>query len=173
MYGRLWNCAVTKPKSDFLALLKTLLTHKVDFIVVGGVCAVLHGAPISTFDLDLVHSRMPSNIERLMTALESLDAHYRGRGRQKVRPGVSHLSSPGHQLLMTEAGPLDLLGVIGKSHGYDELLAHTIEMEIGSGLTIHLLDLQTLIKIKKETARDKDKAVLAILRRTLEEKSKT
>ena len=90
-----------------------------------------------------------------------------------MRPGVSHLSSPGHQLLMTEAGPLDLLGVIGKGYGYNELLEHTGEMEVGAGVTIRLLDLETLIKVKKETARDKDKAVLAILRRTLEEKSKT
>ena len=162
-----------KPKSDFLALLKTLLAYKVDFIVVGGVCAVLHGAPISTFDLDLVHSRTPNNIERLMTALESLDAHYRGRAGRKMKPGRSHLSSPGHQLLMTQAGPLDLLGIIGKGHGYQELLTHTMEMELGNGLTIRLLDLQTLIKIKEETARDKDKAVMAILRRTLEEKSRT
>jgi hypothetical protein len=100
---------MTKPKSNFLAILKTLTERQVDFIVVGGVCAVLHGAPISTFDLDLVHSREPNNIDRLMAVLEGLDAHYRGKGARKMRPGVSHLSSPGHQLLMTEAGPLDLL----------------------------------------------------------------
>ena len=90
-----------------------------------------------------------------------------------MRPGVSHLSSPGHQLLMTKAGPLDLLGVIGKSSGYNELLEYTIQMEVGSGLPVRLLDLETLIKVKEETARDRDKAVLPILRRTLEEKSKT
>jgi hypothetical protein len=164
---------VTKPKSDFLALLKTLLNFKVDFIVVGGVCAVLHGAPVSTFGLDLGHSRAPDNIERLMMALESLDAHYRGRGGRRLRPDASHLSSPGYQLLMTEAGPLDLLGILGKGHGYQELMTHTLEMKVGSGLTVRLLDLQTLIEIKEETARDKDKAVLAVLGRTLEEKSKT
>ena len=63
---------MTKPKPDFLAILKTLAEYKVDFIVVGGVCAVLHGAPVSTFDLGLVHSRTPDNIDRLMSALESL-----------------------------------------------------------------------------------------------------
>ena len=48
-----------KPKPDFLAILQTLVVHRVDFVVVGGICAVLHGAPIATFDLDLVHSRHP------------------------------------------------------------------------------------------------------------------
>ena len=37
--------------SDFLEILRTLSEYKVDFIVVGGVCAVLHGAPMTTFDL--------------------------------------------------------------------------------------------------------------------------
>lgn len=37
-----------------------LAGHGVDFIVVGGVAAVLGGAPISTFDLDIVHARDPT-----------------------------------------------------------------------------------------------------------------
>jgi hypothetical protein len=49
----------------------------VDFIVVGGVGAVLQGAPISTFDLDRVHPRTRKNVDRLMVALELLDARYR------------------------------------------------------------------------------------------------
>jgi hypothetical protein len=44
------------PATDFLAVIRALGEHRVDFIVVGGVAAVLAGAPISTFDLDLVHS---------------------------------------------------------------------------------------------------------------------
>ena len=72
-----------KPKPNFLEILKVLKEYQVEFIVVGGVCAVLHGAPISTFDLDLVHSRAPNNIDRLMVALKNLNAHYRGRGHRK------------------------------------------------------------------------------------------
>jgi len=41
----------------------------VDFIIVGGVSAVLQGAPVTTFDLDLVHSREAENITRLLSAL--------------------------------------------------------------------------------------------------------
>lgn len=46
-----------------------------DFLVVGGICAVLHGAPIATFDLDWVHSRHPDNIQLPMAALEALEGH--------------------------------------------------------------------------------------------------
>lgn len=55
-------------------LLRLLMRHRVDFIVVGGVAAVAQGAPVNTFDLDLVHSRAPENIERLLGALRERDA---------------------------------------------------------------------------------------------------
>lgn len=162
----------TRPKPDFLEILKTLREHRVDFIVVGGVCAVLHGAPVSTFDLDLVHSRAEDNIERLLAVLEQLQARYRTSSAKTLRPARSHLSSAGHQLLMTCFGPLDLLGEIGAAHGYDELVRQTVEVEVGGDLKVKVLNLPTLIQVKEETAGDKDRAVLAILRRTLEEKSK-
>ena len=162
---------MTNPIPDFLKILKILSRHKVDFIIVGGVCAVLHGAPMTTFDLDLVHSRLKDNLERLMSALKELDAYYRGRGKQRLTPGLSHLSSPGHQLLMTKAGPLDLLGTIGTDHSYNDLLQHTIELEV-SDLRLRVLDLETLIEVKKETISEKDKAIIPILQHTLEEKLK-
>jgi hypothetical protein len=143
----------------------------VEFIVVGGVSAVLHGAPITTYDLDLVHSRTPENISRLLAVLGELDAFYRGRGDQRVRPDAEHLASPGHQLLMTRYGPLDLLGTIGADHDYEDLLKHSVEYEL-RGIAFRVLDLETLINVKKEAGFEKDRAVLPILRRVLEEKLK-
>ncbi len=140
--------------------------------MVGGVCAVLHGAPVATFDLDVVHSRSPENVARLLKALESLEAHYRLSPEKKVRPTGSHLSSAVHQLLMTRFGPLDVLGLIGAGHEYSDLARHTVEMRIDEQLTVQVLDLETLIETKRETAGEKDLAVLAILRRVLEEKSR-
>ena len=73
---------------------------------------------------------------------------------------------------MTSAGPLDLLGIIGKDRGYLDLLGRTAEMQVGS-MKVRVLNLETLIRTKEEAGREKDLAVLTILRRTLEEKSKT
>jgi hypothetical protein len=160
------------PTFDFLDILQTFAEHKVDCIVVGGVCAVLHGAPVHTFDLDLVHSRAPENLDRLAQALQELDAYFREHGERRLRPNRSHLASPGHQLLMTRAGPLDLLGTIGNDRGYEELLPHTLAMKVRDDVQARLLDLATLIVIKEQTGRDRDQATLPILRRTLEEKEK-
>jgi hypothetical protein len=159
------------PTFDFQLVLQTLAEYQVDFIVIGGVCAVLHGAPITTFDLDLVHSREPDNLERLLEALQELDAISREQPERRLRPGLSHLASPEHQLLLTSAGPVDLLGTINDGRGYAELLPHTVALQVRTDLQVRLLDLSTLIALKEAAGRDKDKAVLPVLRRTLEEKT--
>ena len=120
--------------------------HDVEFIVVGGVAAVLGGAPISTFDLDIVHRRTTENVSRLVDALAEIDARYRDPGGRAV----------------------DVLGQIGEGAGYDELLPDTID-GTSDGKQLHVLGLRRLIAEKERMNRDKDRAVLAILRRTLEE----
>lgn len=156
------------PRSRGSAILRQFRDHGVDFIVVGGVAAVLEGVPVNTFDLDVVPSRKPDNIGRLLRALDSLGAGY--RIRPELKPNESHLASPGHKLLTTRFGPLDVLGTIGRGRGYDDLLPHTHEVELDDGLRVRVLDLETLIAIKEEVAGEKDLAVLPIMRRTLEEK---
>jgi hypothetical protein len=159
------------PTPDYLALLRTLLEHGVDFIVVGGVAAVLHGAPIATFDLDVVHSRTAANVARVLRALDTLDACYRTIPGKRLRPDASHLSSPGHQLLMTRFGPLDLLGALTGGRGYEQLLPDAIEIAVGPDASVWTLSLPTLIEVKEQTAGEKDKAALPILRRTLSEQT--
>jgi hypothetical protein len=159
----------TLPTPEYRPLLQILADHRVDFLVVGGVAAVLHGAPIMTFDLDVVHSRNPANVGRLLTALASLDAH--ARGRPTLRPDATHLASPGHQLLMTRFGPLDVLGSVGAKRSYEDLVPFALPMALTPTLTVRVLRLDWLIRLKEETGGEKDRAVLPILRRTLEQKS--
>jgi len=154
-----------------LEILKVLTRHRVDFIVVGGVSAVLHGAPVTTFDLDVVHARNPENIARLSTALEELEAVYRVQPERQLRPDESHLASPGHQLLLTKFGPLDVLGMIGKSRTWEDLRGHARNMEIEPGMMLRVLDLETLIAVKEELGFPKDVAVLPVLRQALKERS--
>ena len=158
--------------TDFQEVLRILSTHKVDFIVVGGISAALHGAPVDTFDLDIVHSRDPGNIARLLKALEELEAEYRYTGGRKLKPAESHLASKGHQLLITRCGPVDVLGTIGNGLSYEDLLPHTSEMLVTDVLTARILNLETLIEIKERLGTDKDRAALPILKRTLEERNR-
>lgn len=131
----------------------------------------MHGAPVSTFDLDIVHSRSEDNLTRLKEALEDLDAYYRTRRDKRLIPDITHLASPGHQLLMTRFGPLDLLGAIGDGKSYEDLIEQTSKESL-ENMSVYLLNLETLINIKEKIGREKDNAVLPVLRSTLKEKKK-
>ena len=143
--------------------------HGVDFIVVGGVCAVLHGAPVTTFDIDLVHCREPGNLTSLLSALEALDAYYRGHSSRRFGPRASHLRSDGHHLLMTRAGPLDLLGTVGLGDSYETLVSRTTELLVAEKIPVRVLNLDTLIQLKEMAGREKDLAALPVLKSTLAE----
>ncbi|MGB5547491.1 MAG: hypothetical protein WBM74_13035 [Polyangiales bacterium] len=58
------------PTADVGELLRHLTKARVEFIIVGGAAAVLHGAPITTEDLDIVHRRTGDNVARLKAALD-------------------------------------------------------------------------------------------------------
>jgi hypothetical protein len=149
----------------FLALLRVLAAHQVEFILVGGLAAVLHGAPIVTADLDIVHRRTPENVRRLLAALAELDAVYRLDAR-RLRPTESHLLGPGHALLSTRLSDLDVLGTIFADTPFEDLVADSVEMELGD-VTIRVLSMERLIESKEFTGRPKDLAALPALRAAL------
>ena len=150
-------------------LVRALAEARVDFVIVGGLAAVLDGAPIATLDVDIVHSREPENLDRLLDALGRLDAFFRIQPERRIRPETSHLAGFGHLNLSTRHGPLDLLGTIGRGRGYEDLLPHTVEMDLGEGVRVRVLDLETVIAIKEEVGGEKDLATLPTLKRTLRE----
>jgi predicted nucleotidyltransferase len=157
--------------NDYLGVLRVLQEGGVAFVLVGGLAAAMNGAPIDTLDVDVVPARDEENLEKLLGVLSSMDAIYRIQPTRRLRPEASHLRSAGHQNLTTKFGPLDVLGTIGRGLTYEDLLPHTIEMDIGDGIRVRVLDLQTIIAIKEELATEKDLAALPLLRRTLREKS--
>jgi hypothetical protein len=159
------------PGARFDEILEHLAAHEVDFIVVGMTAGILQGAPVTTVDVDIVHRRSPENVARLLTALEPLDAVYRHDPR-RLRPGESHLTGPGHQLLATRLGDLDCLGTIDQDRGYDDLLEQTEKMSLSSGRTVRVLSLRALIDAKERSGRPKDLAALPVLRATLDERSR-
>jgi len=136
-------------------LLRALLDRGVEFFVVGGL-DILKGAPADTFDLDVVHSRWVANIPRLLSMLETIDAVYSFQSYLRKKPTTTHLPSPGHQVLTTRYGRLNLLGSICDL-GYEDLIQHTIEFDIEDGLGIRVLDLETIIAIKEELGGEEDR----------------
>ena len=59
------------PRFQPEAILRVLLRHRVDFVLIGGVAATLHGSNLRTGDLDICPARDPANLERLAGAESS------------------------------------------------------------------------------------------------------
>jgi hypothetical protein len=156
-----------RPTSASLSeILEGLLEARVDFILVGGLAAVIQGAPITTMDVDVVHSQSPENIARLLAFLKSVDAVHRRLDDKLIEPKERDLSGKGHVLLATRIGPLDVLAVIEGGRSYKELLEHIVEFEF-RGHTLRMLDLKTLIELKKTSTDPKNKQRLPVLEETL------
>lgn len=152
---------------DFRGILRVLLAHRVEFIVVGGLSATLQGVPLVTFDIDILRRRTPENIARLLDALRKLEAHTYFDPRKLV-PNESHLSGPGHLLLATKFGRCDVLGSIDEDVSYEDVLDQTVTIVLDE-MQIRVLELSRLIKAKEFAGRPKDLAVLPVLRATLDE----
>lgn len=157
--------------AKFLDALECFARHDVHLIVVGGVAAVLEGAPISTLDLDVLYQTTPANVERLARALAEMEATYRDPAGRQVAPDAVKLSSPGHHLLQTRFGPIDALGRIGSGRSYDDLFGRSRAYRL-KGIETLVLGLEANIETKEEAGREKDRLVLPVLRRTLEARSR-
>ena len=158
--------------TDLAAFLAALAEAQVEFIVVGGAAAVIHGVPVITKDLDIVHRRTPENVERLLGVLLRFDAVFRyDLGGRDLRPTAALLLGKGQINLSTSLGPIDPLCELGEGQGYDELLSRT-ELVTGGGPALRVLDLPTLIEVKAKLGRAKDRLMLPVLVATLEEREK-
>lgn len=156
------------PAADLQGLLQAIAAAGVEMIVVGGVAAVLHGAPITTQDLDVVYRRTPENLDRLEALLRDLDAVAWDPAGRRLRPSRSHLEAGGILLLSTRLGPFDPMASLGDGRGFDDLLAHS-EIVSAGDLQLRVLDLATLIEAKTRAGRAKDRSVLPILLALLRE----
>jgi hypothetical protein len=156
--------------TDFQGLLETLVRGEVEFLLVGGVAATVHGSARLTQDLDLVYRRSPENIRRLALAVRDLEPYLRGApaglpfrfDEATVRLGLNFT-------LTSTLGDLDLLGEIAGGGTYEDLLPHSVEVEL-FGIPVRCLDLETLIRVKRAAGRPKDLEAVAELERLLEER---
>jgi predicted nucleotidyltransferase len=148
--------------AELSELLELLLDASVEFILVGGGAAVIHGAPVTTQDIDIVHSREGANVDRLLDVLSGIGAQVVDPAGRGLKPERATLTGPGQSLLRTRLGRIDVHGALHDGRGYAELAA-TAETVDFDGRPLRIIDLQTLIEIKSSTGRAKDRLVLPVL----------
>lgn len=146
-----------------LELLKTLNEHGVEYILIGGAAATLHGSARLTQDIDVVYRRTRENIARLVQALAPYHPYPRGApaglpfqwDEQTLWRGLNFT-------LETRLGYLDLWGEVAGGGNYETLQAHTVEAEL-QDMRVRVVDLETLIRLKRAAGRPKDYEAIAEL----------
>jgi hypothetical protein len=153
---------------QFERALQTLADAGVDFVVIGGVSATIHGSARVTFDLDICFSRVSANLQRLVSALAAF--HPRPRGFPEGLPFVwdaGTLRNATVLTLQTDLGDLDLLAEVAGVGTYDEVQACSVLVD-AFDRRIATLDLPGLIRAKRASGREKDLAALPELESLLE-----
>lgn len=117
--------------TQFAQLLKLLVSHDVQFLIVGGIAAAVHGSARSTTDLDVVYSRERSNLEKLVTAIAPIKPYLRGAPvGLPWRWDLATLRKGLNFTLTTTLGDLDLLGEVAGGGSFKDLAAHSQSVEV-------------------------------------------
>ena len=155
-------------RRSYEVVITALAKAQVEFVVVGGISAVLQGAPIITEDLDLCYRRHPENLVRLAKALAPFSPRLRGLppelpavfDERTLQFGTNFTLSLGEE-------NVDLLAEMSGIGGYEQIRSQANEMIVG-GERVLVLSLPQLIATKQAANRPKDQATLPLLRATLE-----
>jgi hypothetical protein len=151
------------------ALFACLADHEVEYVLIGGLAAVLHGSPVPTVDADICPSRHRENLARLAAALDDLDARLR---TPDIPGGVpfprdpQFLASVDLLNLVTRAGELDIAFLPAGGADYESLAARASHVRVRD-LTIPVAALEDVIRSKEAANRPKDHRTLPVLRQLL------
>ncbi|MBM4343144.1 MAG: hypothetical protein FJ100_07170 [Deltaproteobacteria bacterium] len=145
-------------------LLRALDEAGVQFVVVGGVAAHVHGSQIYTADLDVLIPFSPDNTARVIAALAPLAAHFQRTNPPRPLPtDPMELAQFRNAYLDTSLGRLDLLGAMPPVGDFAAVAARAQTHRL-FGRPALVVALPDLIAVKEGTGRPKDALVAAELR---------
>jgi hypothetical protein len=138
-------------------LLGALVDEDVDFVLIGGLAAALHGTTRVTRDIDIAYSTTSANLVRLSRALNRFAPRRLVLGRPQggvieITPAL--LKRERTLQLATSVGEVDLLSSIEgfKSYGFVKRKAEVRDV----GIPVPVLSIEGLVRTKKAMNRPKD-----------------
>jgi len=151
-------------------LLTRLIEHKMEFVLVGGYAAAVHGVTLVTFDVDICCRFSPENLMRLQKALADLHPVHRMTPAKiplKLTPegcrGLKNL------YLRTDYGPLDCISEVTGVGGFDAVKKQSVTIKLPSG-ACRILGIDALIRSKEAIGRPRDKETVLQLKAIRERK---
>ena len=147
---------------DVTRILRALTERGVDFVVIGGIAAVLHGSARNTFDLDVCFATDPANLKALGDALMALHARLRGVDAGPFIPDAATLRRIEVLTLSTDAGDLDVLARPAGAPRFAALRRHADRFDLGD-FSVLVASVEDLIAMKSAAGRPKDREAVAEL----------
>jgi predicted nucleotidyltransferase len=139
-----------------------LADHRLEAVMIGNAAAALHGAPVTTLDIDFMFRKTPLNLKKLKGVARSL-------GAVILKP--YYPASDMFRVVNDEQGiQLDFMSRLHGIKSFEGLRSRGTSIEFG-GHSLKVAALADIIKSKRATGRSKDQAVLEILEKTLDEQT--
>ena len=163
------------PRFDPEAILRTLIQKEVEFVLIGGVAATLHGSNLRTGDVDVCPRRGKRNLRQLATALRELDARVRTAGIPDGLPfkaDAPFLARVEILNLTTRYGDFDLTFRPSGTEGFEDLWTSHVTFDL-DGIQVPTASLADIIRSKEAAGRPKDREALPTLRALLGEQSRS
>ena len=150
------------PQND-QALLMRLKDSGLDFVVIGGVCVVFHGAPFATFDLDICCPFGEENVRRIASAVADLHpAHRLTANPLPLELSQSAFVDLKNLYLQTDLGKLDCLSEVAGVGDFQAVRERSVVASFTYG-QFRFLDLEALIASKRAVGRERDLAAVRSL----------
>jgi hypothetical protein len=146
---------------DFREILNRLHDHNVDFVIVGGVAAVLHGGSRVTFDLDIVPSLSPQSWQAAVDLLWSLGARPRiPESLDRIRDvdQVRCWQNEKGMLALnfrTPDGSTEVDLLVSESDQFEALRQRGVQLKVGDR-TFFVASIDDLIAMKLRAGRPQD-----------------
>ena len=153
-------------------ILRVLNEEGVEYLVIGGTAAVLHGSSLPTQDVDILPLREPQNLERLSRALARLDAKIRTANEPVATTidGPFLDATPAMLNLVTKFGDLDLaFAPAGPMVKFEQWNANATSIDVRDRLVVRVAALEDVIASKIAANRPKDQRALPYLESLLEQ----
>ncbi|MBT8468092.1 MAG: hypothetical protein HKN10_01885 [Myxococcales bacterium] len=154
---------MTSPQQQTERLLEVLADSGLDFVVIGGVAAIAHGATTATQDLDIAMQLDPGKVRQLLEALAPYQpVHFTRPDLPLVAENAESLAEFRLLLVETELGRLDILSEVEPFESVSNL--PTVRLSLLPERSFDVIDLDALIEVKARVGRGKDKILEEELR---------
>lgn len=136
-------------------LLARLIRADVEFVLVGGLAAAIHGSSLNTRDVDICCRFSEANLLRIQTGLADLHPVHRMRPDLPLDLTPKQCKDLKNLYIKTDLGIIDCLGEVLGVGEFDTVLSHSIQIDLPIG-PLRILNIDTLIKAKEAMSRPHD-----------------